>query len=220
MVLSPQLIDNLTQSWTFAALQQVLGETATLSLPVSKFLQDASTGSSGKMQPYGDRSREQKLSFAEPKTMIHPARSSSLSHGTRPASAEPPYSQSSSGQVVYENGQYRDPPVPTQDGPPSQMKTGLQELAGARAQLHAVQRRILEHVGKSQGWVIGWAAIMSPSSQTELTDVDLDDKSDSEENTPAENPTKGPSTTVGISAAALVNAMSSIDKFREYYEVG
>lgn len=215
------LVDNLIQSWTFAAIQQVLDETATSSLPISKFKQDKSTGSSGKMQSFGHHSREQKLSFAEPKTMIHPTRSSSLNQG-RSSSAEPTYTQTpTSGQVVYENGQYHDRPVPGHDNLPSQGKTGLQDLAGTRAQLHLVQRRILEHVGKALGWTIGWTAILSQTSDKEsLSDVDLNGKSDSkDEDHTTKEPPRAPASTIGLSAAALVNAISSIDQFRQYYEV-
>jgi hypothetical protein len=213
------LIDNLIQSWTFAALQQILEETATSSLPISKFQQDTSTGSSGKMQPFGSHSKEQKLSFAEPKTMIHPTRSSSLNHG-RPSSADPPYAQTpASGQVIYENGQYHDRPASTQEGA-NHSKTGVQELAGTRAQLHVVQRRILEHVGKSLGWTIGWAAILSSLPEAEnLTDVDLNGESAlDEEDTPIAKPQKITSSTAGLSAAAIVNAISSVDHFRQSYE--
>lgn len=215
------LIDNLTQSWTFAALQQILDETSTSSLPISKFSQDISTSSTGKMQPFGNHSQEQKLSFAEPKTMIHPTRSSSLNYG-RSSSAEPPYSQTpASGQVVYEHGQYQERPVPGQESTAPSVKSGLQDLAGTRAQLLVVQRRILEHVGKALGWTIGWATILSTLKEKEdLTDVDINGKSDSNEaDAPVTQPVKAASPTVGLSAAAIVNAISSVEQFRQYYEV-
>jgi hypothetical protein len=217
--LPKDLIDNLVQSWTFAAIEQILEETATTTLPVSKFLQDVSTSSSGKMQPFGEHNREQKLSFAEPKTMIRPTRSSSL-HTGRSSSAEPPYAQTPpSGQVVYENGQYHDRPVPGQEVPPSQTKTGLQELAAARGQLYVVQRRILEHIGKSLGWAIGWAAIMASPADADLSEVDLNGDSDAEEaDTPPKEPKPGYST-FGLLASAIVNAISSVDQFRQHYEV-
>jgi trafficking protein particle complex subunit 10 len=174
------LIDNLIRSWSHAALQQILDETATISLPMSKFQQDTSSRSSGKMQTYGSHNREQKLSFAEPKTMIHPSRSSSLNYG-RSSSADPPYTQTPpSGQVIYENGQYHDRPVPGREVIANQNKTGMQDLAGTRAQLYIVQRRILEQVGKSLGWNIGWDAILAEAGAKEaLDEVELDSKSDS-----------------------------------------
>lgn len=204
------LIDNLVQSWTYSALQQVLEETATASLPISNFLVNS---------PYGDHGGKQKSGHAGPKSPAHPKRSSSLHYG-RPSSNDPPYAQTPpSGQIVYENGQYRDRSGPAQDGSAAQ-KTGIQELAGTRAHLLAVQRRILEHVGKSLGWAIGWAAILESEPKPELEEVDLDGKSDAEEeekDASAEAPEKKPTT--GLSAAAIVHAMSSIDQFREFYEV-
>jgi hypothetical protein len=197
---------------------------------------DSATGSSDKMRSYGNHLDEQKVSVAEPKTMIHPARSSSLTTG-RSISADPPYAQPV-GQVVFENGQYQDRPVPNQESTLPSIKTGQQELAGTRAQLHVVQRRTLESVGKSLGWCIGWAAVLSKFSQKEeLTDVNLDGKSssdgeesavedeeestvgDEEESAAEEDVPILPSPTVGLSTAAIVNAVSSIDQFRQYYEV-
>ena len=198
----------------------MLNETATSSLPFTKFLNDLNTSSSGKMLSFGNHREEQKISVAEPKTMIHPARSSSLSSG-RSSSADPPYSQPA-GQVVFENGQYQDRPVPNQESTLPQVKSGQQDLAGTRAHLLIVQRRTLEQIGKSLRWSIGWAAILpSLSHKQEFNDVDLNAKSSSEdeESEAAEEIAALTSPTVGISAAALVNAVSSIDHFRQYYEV-
>jgi hypothetical protein len=172
------------------------------------------------MRSYGNHIEEQKVSVAEPKTMIHPPRSSSLTTG-RSRSAEPPYAQPV-GQVVFENGQYQDRPVPNQESTLPSIKSGQQDLAGTRAQLHIVQRRTLESIGKSLGWSIGWAAVLSTFSQKEeLTDIDLNGKSSSDEDkseVKADIPLLT-SPTVGISAAPIVNAVSSIDQFRQYYEV-
>ncbi|KAF2274282.1 TMEM1 family protein-like protein [Westerdykella ornata] len=215
------LIDNLVHSWTYAALQQLIEETATSSLPISRFSQDISTSSSGKMQPFGDHSREQKLSFAEPKTMIHPTRSSSLHFG-RSSSADPPYAQTPpSAHVIYENGQHRDRPVPpVHEVPAGGIRTGSQELAATRAQLYIVQRRILENIGKSLGWMVGWAAILPPENEKEeLSDVDLSEAGDPQEVDGARVKPSGVAfTSVGLSAAALVDAISSEEHFRQCYE--
>ncbi|KAF2711185.1 TMEM1 family protein-like protein [Pleomassaria siparia CBS 279.74] len=216
-----RLVDNLVRSWTFASLEQILNETVTISLPFTVFLKNTATGSSGKMLSYGKHVEEQKVSMAEPKTMIHPSRSSSLNPtGGRSVSADPPYAQPV-GQVVFENGQYQDRPAPNQESTLPGMKSGQQDLAGTRAQLLIVQRRTLEHVGKSLGWSIGWAAVLPTLTQKEeLSDVDLDAKSDSEdeEDEVVKAVPKPTSSTAGISAAAIVNAVSSIDEFRRYYE--
>jgi hypothetical protein len=164
--------------------------------------------------------------------MMHPSRSSSLNHGR--SSADPPYAQTAAtGQVVFENGQYTDRPAPTQESALPQAKNGLQELAGTRAQLVVVQRRVLEQIGKGIGWSIGWAAVLPAlDHHEELSDVDLDDDDDddnddndddekaAEEEDTEQTPTIKLSTpTVGIFASALVNTVSSIEQFRQFYEV-
>ncbi|KAF2024585.1 hypothetical protein EK21DRAFT_104558 [Setomelanomma holmii] len=215
------VIDNLVRSWTFAALEQILRETATSSLPFTRYLKDGLTGSSGKSLSLGGQSKEQKHRVAEQKSMIHPSRSSSLNHGR--SSADHPYTQpTSSGQVVFENGQYADRPAPAQESALPQAKNGLQELSGTRAQLVVVQRRILEQFGKALGWNIGWAAVLPLlQHQDELSDVDLDNEDDSslaKSTTESIGNTKSSTTTTGIFAGALINAVASIDQFRQFYE--
>ena len=209
-------MDNVVRSWTFSALDQVLRETSTSSLPFTKHTKDVT---SGKSLSFSGRSKEQKTSVPEPKTMIHPARSAS-----RSGSTDPPYLQpSTTGQVVYENGQYQDRP-PSQPGMINQSKNGLMDLAGQRAQLIGIQRRMLEHVGKALGWAVGWAAILPSLSQSEdFSEVNLDDDEEDEE--AAEEPPDAKSTvkpahaTSGISAKALVSALASLDHFRQFYEL-
>jgi trafficking protein particle complex subunit 10 len=223
MTFPDHLIDNLVSSWTFAAAQQVLAETTTASLPISKFRKDPFTASSGKMRSFGGHGEEQKLSVAEPKTMIHPARASSLSYG-RSASVDPPYAQiPASSQVVFANGQFQEraPPHPEAAGQP-QLKSGLQELAGHRAQLYILERRVVEHVGKALNWRIGWAAIIAAQNpgQDDLSDVDLEGTEERNEKEAApKDESDIASATIGLSAASLVNAVSSIDEFRDFYEV-
>ncbi|KAH8716891.1 hypothetical protein GQ44DRAFT_713193 [Phaeosphaeriaceae sp. PMI808] len=216
------LIDNLVRSWAFAALEQLLQETATSSLPFTRYLTDSSTASSGKHLSFGGQHREQKLRVSEQKTMIHPSRSSSLNSGR--STGEPGYAQpTSTGQVVFENGQYSDRPAPNQESSLPQAKNGVQELAGTRAQLVVVQRRLLEQVGKSLGWIIGWAAVLpSLDRSQELSDVDLgnDEEVDSEEDESDNTKIKQPSKpVVGISADTLMDAISSTQQFRQAYEV-
>jgi hypothetical protein len=218
-------VDNLVRSWTFAALEQILNETATSSLPFTRYLKDNASGSSSKSLSFGGQSKEQKLRISEQKSMIHPSRSSSLNNRRSSGTGEPAYAQSSGvGQVVFENGQYADRPVPTQESVLPQTKNGLQELAGSRAQLVVVQRRVLEQIGKSMGWSIGWAAVLpSIGHGEELSEVDLDDdaESNAEEAEPEDKtPIKLGSSTTGISATGLLSAVSSLDQFRQFFEVG
>ncbi|KAH7372031.1 trafficking protein particle complex subunit 10 [Pyrenochaeta sp. MPI-SDFR-AT-0127] len=218
---SDHIVDNIVRSWTFSALEQVLRETSTTSLPFTRFSKDLSTGSSGKSLSFGGRNKEQKTSVNEPKSMIHPSRSSSLNHG-RPA-ADMPYAQPTpSGQVVFENGQYQDRPTPNQESVLPSAKNGLQDLAGSRAQLLVVQRRLLEHIGKGLGWSIGWAAILPSLNQKEdLTEIDLDENEETtaETDSPgAELETKPTAPRAGVSAGVLINAVSSVEQFRQFYE--
>lgn len=218
---SEHLVDNIVRSWTFTALEQVLRETSTTSLPFTRFSKDVSTGSSGKSLSFGGRSKEQKISVNEPKSMIHPSRSSSLNHG-RPT-PDVPYAQpTASGQVVFENGQYQDRSSPQQDSVLPSAKNGLQDLAGTRAQLLVVQRRLLEHIGNGLGWSIGWAAILpSLNGKEELAEVDLDseDENATETESPHADQTKLTIPKAGVSTGVLVNAVSSVEQFRQFYEV-
>lgn len=137
-----------------------------------------------------------------------------------------PYAQpAANAQVVFENGQYHDRPPPNQQSVIPSAKNGLQELAGTRAQLLAIQRRLLEHAGKSMGWNIGWNAILaSLNAKEELADVNLEDEEEEESELKQDESNTEPNTEtsksrLGISAGALVTAMLSIRQFRQFYEV-
>jgi hypothetical protein len=161
------------RSWTFAALDQVLSETSTASLPFTKSSSSASSGSSEKSLSIRGRSKEQRMSVPEPKSMIHPNRSTSLGGG-RSSSNDPPYANAGGGQVVYENGKYQDRTSSKHDTKTPPVKNGQLELAGTRAHLLAIQRRLLENVGNDLGWKVGWAAVLPSLSQSEeFTNVDL-----------------------------------------------
>jgi hypothetical protein len=137
-----------------------------------------------------------------------------------------PYAQpAANAQVVFENGQYHDRPPPNQQSSIPSAKNGLQELAGTRAQLLAIQRRLLEHAGKRMGWNIGWNAILaSLNAKEELADVNLEDEEEEENESKQDDPPTEPDAEtlkprLGISAGALVTAMSSTKQFRQFYEV-
>ena len=217
--LPEQLVDNLVRSWTFSALDQVLRETSTSSLPFTKYAKDTNTSSPGKSLSFNGRGKEQKMSVPEPKSMLHPARSSS-----RSSSTDPPYAQpTASGQVVYENERYQTS-APSQPSVINQAKNGLMDLAGQRAQLIGIQRRLLEHVGKVMGWAVGWTALLPSLNQSEdFTEVNLDEDEEEDEettkdDTSSQDPEKRADATAGISAAGLVNAVASLDHFRQFYE--
>jgi hypothetical protein len=155
--------------------------------------------------------------------MIHPSRSTSLNNG-RPTSDLPYAQPAASAQVVFENGQYQDRPPPTQQGIVPSTKNGLLELAGTRAQLLGIQRRLLEHAGKTMGWSIGWSAILaSLSLKEDLAEVDLDSEEENtaeEEAFDAQSKVDVSTRSLGLSAGALATAVSSLGQFRQFYEVG
>lgn len=161
------------------------------------------------------------MSVAEQKSMIHPSRSSSLSTGR--STPDAPYAQpTASGQVVFENGQYQDRPAPGHANAINTTKNGLQELAGMRAQLLAIQRRLLEHTGNTLGWTIGWAAILPSLNESEqMTEVSLDEQEDEDptETTAKPKDVELSKPTLGIFAGVLINAVSSLEQFRQFYEV-
>jgi hypothetical protein len=197
-------------------------ETSTSSLPFTRFSRDLSTGSAGKSLSYGGRNKEQKAKLSEQKSMIHPSRSTSLNN--RQSTLDMPYAQpASNAQVVFENGQYQDRSPPVQQSTVPSTKNGLQELAGTRAQLLGIQRRLLEHAGKVMGWNIGWSAILSSlNEKEELADVDLDSEEEitaEEEASNAKSQIEVSKRSIGVSAGALATAISSLQQFRQFYEV-
>lgn len=215
-----QVIDNVVRSWTFGALEQVLRETSTVSLPFTQPSTEGSSASTEKGRSFSNRKKEQKLSASEQKSMIHPSRSSSL-HGRSPG--DMPYAQApATGQVIFENGQYKDRPSPGQNPVINTAKNGLLDLASVRAQLLAIQRRLLEQTGKALGWNIGWNAIIGNLSEKEMmTEVNLEEDAeeaaDTVEGLKVNSPPQAP--TIGVFADALRSSLISIDHFRQAYEV-
>ncbi|XP_014553540.1 hypothetical protein COCVIDRAFT_107443 [Bipolaris victoriae FI3] len=214
------LVENIVRSWTFAALGQVIRETSTASLPSDRPTRDASAGSTSKGRSFSGRSKESKSKNSDPKL---PSRSSSLNQGR--STPDMPYSQTAANaQVVFENGQYHDRPATGQSATTISARNGLQELAGTRAQLLAIQRRLLEHAGKALGWNIGWNAIVtSLTAKEELTDVSLDEEEEAERAAEREASNTKPDSElekarIGISAVALLTAISSLGQFRQFYE--
>ena len=75
------------------------------------------------------------------------------------------------------------------------------------------------------GWNIGWNAVVaSLTEKEELTDVSLDEEEEAERAAEQEASKTKPDaelekSRLGISAAALLTAMSSLQTFRQFYEV-
>ncbi|PQE10126.1 TMEM1 family protein [Rutstroemia sp. NJR-2017a BVV2] len=124
--LMAQVIENVVSSFTFSLSQQILAQTSTKALPIPASTLAPPTGSG----------QEQKAAIPEPKTMMHPARSTSLA--LRSSSREPP------SPGLFPRGRRSSLPGPE----PAQstfLKNGLEELAAHRAELYLLARSVLEH---------------------------------------------------------------------------
>jgi trafficking protein particle complex subunit 10 len=190
-----EVADNMVMSFTFSITQQVLAQTSSRALPIP-------------MPTYNEH--EPKASIPEPKTMMHPARTSSLQ--ARP-NTQPPISpgifpgpgqrELNAGQDT--NGQF--------------LKAGLEELAARRAELYALSRNILEESGKKRGWSDGWDAIpmIKENDDSDLEEVSLNDDDITPTNKTAKAKTQVPSQ-AGIDNKLLRTALDDADDFYRLYE--
>lgn len=214
--LMEETVENIVASFAFSVAQQILAQTSTKSLPIPP-----SSLSIG-----GDQ--EQKVSIPEPKTMMHPARNSSLN--ARGGSRPPP----SPGIFP---GPGRQAIALQSDGPNTNnfLKAGLEDLAAKRAELYMLSRSVLTGLGKKRGWHDGWAEapMMGETNIEDMEDVSLDDGNDkddansssssSESTSPeTEQPKLGteclPSLT-GIDSHVLRIAIQNSDDFYRLYEI-
>ncbi|KUJ22443.1 TMEM1 family protein-like protein [Mollisia scopiformis] len=197
-----QVVDNIVSSFTFGISQQILAQTSTKSLPIPP----------STLAPPSSRigldGQEPKAAIPEPKTMMHPARSSSLA--LRSSSREPP----SPGR--FPGG--RRSSVPEQGAASSPfLKAGLEQLAGHRAELYVLSRSILEQVGKERGWSSGWAEMedLHSSGGGEMEDIDLNQEPATVE---ASTLSKIPPSSYGIENKLLQTAVDNKDDFYRLYE--
>ncbi|KAI6777877.1 Trafficking protein particle complex subunit-like protein [Emericellopsis cladophorae] len=158
--LRDDVINNIVSSFGFSVAQQILAQTSTKALPIpSSTISFASDD-------------EQKASIPEPKTMMHPARESSLHIKTPQQEHQPPPSPG----VFPGPGQH---PI-THHGDSYEAylaKNGLEELAAKRGDLYMFSRSILTNFGKPRGWSAGWdeAPIMHELGMLEMVDINLND---------------------------------------------
>ncbi|PBP25841.1 TMEM1 family protein [Diplocarpon rosae] len=195
-----QVIDNMVASFTFAIAQQILAQTSTKSLPIppSALAPPSGTMASGGQDP--------KATIPEPKTMMHPARSSSLALRSR--SREPPSPGKFPGM--------RRSSVPEQGAASSPfLKTGLEDLAAHRAELYLLSRSVLVQVGKERGWSVGWTemAKLQGDNIGAMEDVDLD-----EDASEAKKKVVLPPSSHGIESRLLRTALDDKDDFYRLYE--
>ncbi|TVY19272.1 Trafficking protein particle complex subunit 10, partial [Lachnellula arida] len=201
-----QVVDNIASSFTFAVAQQILAQTSTKSLPIPP---STLAPPSAKI---GLDGQEQKAAIPEPKTMMHPARSSSLAQRRSPV-REP------TGAAAFPAN--RRSSVPEQGAVSTPfLKNGLEDLAAHRAELYLFSRNVLARVGQERGWSAGWAEVADhyDDKAEELQDVDLDGgSSGGEEAVSVVSPKPTPSLH-GIESKLLRTAVDSKDDFFRLYE--
>ncbi len=193
-----QVIDNLVSSFAFSIAQQILAQTSTKALPIPP----------SSLPPVdGD---EQKASIPEPKTMMHPARNSSLNE----RSPRPPPSP----------GLFPGPGrATTGDGDgnaASFFKPGLDDLAAGRAELFMISRSILQRLGAIRDWSNGWdkAPLVGDSGVEIMEDISLDDGADDGNDSHNTDTTPSPCA-AGIRSRLLTSATESSQDFYRLYEI-
>jgi hypothetical protein len=199
-----QAVDNIVLSFTFSIAQQILAQTSTKSLPIPPSTLAPPT------TKIGLDGQEPKAAIPEPKTMMHPARSSSLAMRSSPR--EPPSPGIFPGR--------RRSSVPEQGAVSSPfLKAGLEQLAAQRAELYLLSRNVLEQVGKKHGWSVGWAEIsyLQRDKTTEMEDVDLSGPASTAIEKAADANGILPSL-CGIGSKLLFTALDNKDDFYRLYE--
>ncbi|KAM4054331.1 trafficking protein particle complex subunit 10, TRAPPC10 domain-containing protein [Hirsutella rhossiliensis] len=196
-------VDNIVSSFAFSVAQQILAQTSTRALPIP------STALPGNGQ-------EPKALMPEPKTMMHPARSTSLRASASPR--RPP----SPGVFP---GPGRRASVPDGGAQSSQfLKVGIEELAARRAELYMLSRSVLGGLGKRRGWSDGWdeAPMIHEPGVDEMDDVSLNDGGTAANDAKDDNSDDGlgaAASMVGIESHILRAAMDGADEFYRLYEI-
>jgi trafficking protein particle complex subunit 10 len=193
------IIDNVVASHAFTIAQQILAQTSTKALPIPPSTLTIPDG------------HEQKTSIPEPKTMMHPARSSSLH--VRQGSRPPP-------SPNFFPGPGREAHSSDAEALHTQfLKAGLEELAARRAELYTLSRNILEERGKRRGWSNGWSSLptVGESGIEDMEEVDLDDNHDESSDIPP-TPRSPQQIVAGFDNQLLRTALDSKDDFYRLYE--
>lgn len=199
-----ETIDNIVASFAFSVAQQILAQTSTKALPIPP----STIGSSDAHEP--------KAAIPEPKTMMHPARSSSLH--VRPSAAAdrgPPSPGIFPGPGRRASG-------PEVGGVNSQfLKAGLENLAARRAELYTLCRNILEECGKRRGWSDGWdsAPILCETEIVEFENVSLDDDGAESKLAPKSSDATAASTAASLAGIANELLRTALDNKEDFYRL-
>ncbi|KAJ4187475.1 hypothetical protein NW755_006965 [Fusarium falciforme] len=197
-----EVIDNIVASFAFSVAQQILAQTSSKALPIPP----------STLAP--PESLEQKASIPEPKTMMHPARTSSLHVQTGPQLSQP----------LPSPGIFPGPGMPktNNDKDAHFLKAGLEDLAARRAELYMLSRSILDGLGKKRGWSDGWnEAPIIAEAEADFEDISLDDKAPAsdEATSEASGPEETDPLTVGVDSHLLQTALDNSDNFYRLYEI-
>lgn len=188
-----EVVDNVVASFAFSVAQQILAQTSTKALPIPPSTLSVPDG------------HEQKAAIPEPKTMMHPARNSSLN--TRAGQLPPP---SPIGFL----------PVRGPEDSAPFIKTGLEELAARRAELYSLSRNILEECGKKRGWSGGWAAVpmVGEPGVADMDEISLNDEDPASKRRPAVDAGVR-ALMAGLNNELLRTALNDKDDFYRLYEI-
>ena len=128
-------------------------------------------------------------------------------------------------KVIYENERYGAATAAFQQEPAAH-GSGLAELAGGRAELYLMQRRLIESLAKQKGWSAGWAAITS-SKDLEEVDLESNESPYQEEESPYQDGDNDPMSRASrtddqagaVLCSGLAFSLMSITSFQTAFEV-
>jgi trafficking protein particle complex subunit 10 len=205
-----EVAENIVASFAFSIAQQILAQTSTKALPIPP----ATTTSTDEDGP----EQKSKESIPEPKTIMHPARTTSLRVATAGDSRLPPLP---SPNLFPGPGARRASTADVQDTINQRHhKAGQEDLAARRAELYALSRNILEECGKKRGWSDGWssAPVIGETGLQDMEDVNLDDDLPPSPSPEATRPSSNP-TLAGIDNRLLRTALDTKEDFYRLYEM-
>jgi trafficking protein particle complex subunit 10 len=196
-----QVVNNMVSSFTFSVAQQVLAQTSTKSLPIPP---STLTPPSARLSLYG---QESKATIPEPKTMMHPARSSSLAV----SSPDPSPGTFPGPRAAIQNQNT------ALNSKSTFSKTGLEDLAAHRAELYSLSRSVLEGLGDERGWHVGWNTVGEMRGHpSKMEDIDLKKRGSKGEG--SQQVGKVTPTLDGIDSKLLRTALDHQDDFYRLYE--
>lgn len=196
-----EAVDNIIASFAFSVAQQILAQTSTKTLPIPPSALPHLTGG------------EQKASIPEPKTMMHPARTTSLH--IRPTQQRGPPSPNPFAPA----GIGRRASIAEGESPEAHFaKAGMEDFAAKRAELYLLSRSILEGMGKKRGWSNGWpeAPMVGEPDLPRMEEISLDDDDTTDKEIPS---VKASPSSMGLSNQLLRTAVDNIEDFYRLYEI-